>query len=84
MKGIEYIIDETGEKTAVVINMKQWGQLWEQFYQEVVLTKTSEQEKCLDQILAEKIDQALEWNANNPPQISDLQSLERKLNNHNE
>ncbi len=32
MKGIEYIIDDQGEKTAVVINLDQWGKEWEAFY----------------------------------------------------
>ncbi len=32
MKGIEYIIDVQGEKTAVVINLEQWGKGWEAFY----------------------------------------------------
>ena len=31
MKGIQYIIDDQGNKTAVVIDLKQWGNLWEEF-----------------------------------------------------
>ncbi|WOB66361.1 hypothetical protein PJW00_11880 [Microcystis aeruginosa LE3] len=36
MKGIQYIVDETGEKTAVVIDLKEWGQLWNEFYQNLL------------------------------------------------
>ncbi len=36
MKGIQYIVDETGEKTAVFIDLKEWGQLWNEFYQNLL------------------------------------------------
>ncbi len=36
MKGIQYIVDKTGEKTAVVIDIKEWGQLWNEFYQNLL------------------------------------------------
>lgn len=29
MKGIQDLIDDTGKKTAVVIDLQQWGELWE-------------------------------------------------------
>lgn len=32
MKGIQYIVDEGGKKTAVIINLEEWGGLWEDFY----------------------------------------------------
>jgi hypothetical protein len=31
MKGIQYLIDDKGKKTAVVIDLQQWGELWEDF-----------------------------------------------------
>ncbi len=30
MRGIKYIVDEKGEKTAVVIDLKKYGELWEE------------------------------------------------------
>ena len=33
MKGIQFIVDDQGRKTAVVIDLKQWGKEWETFYQ---------------------------------------------------
>jgi len=32
LSGIQFVIDERGEKTAVQINLKQYGDLWEDFY----------------------------------------------------
>jgi hypothetical protein len=32
MKGIQFVINDKGEKTAVVIDLKQHGELWEDFY----------------------------------------------------
>jgi hypothetical protein len=32
MSGIQYVVDERGKETAVVINLKRYGRLWEDFY----------------------------------------------------
>ncbi len=32
MKGIQYLIDDTGKKTAVVIDLDEWGELWEDIF----------------------------------------------------
>jgi hypothetical protein len=32
MKGVQYVVDEDGRKVAVVINLKQHSELWEDFY----------------------------------------------------
>ncbi len=32
MSGIQFLVDEQGEKIAVVINLKKHGELWEDFY----------------------------------------------------
>ncbi len=32
MKGIQFLIDEEGKKTAVVIDLKKNAELWEDFY----------------------------------------------------
>ncbi|MBR8829026.1 MAG: hypothetical protein DSM107014_14190 [Gomphosphaeria aponina SAG 52.96 = DSM 107014] len=80
MKVIQFIVDESGEKTAVVIDLKQWGQLWEKF-SNLLLTHSYPNEEWLHQSpLKEKLDRALEWNANHSPQVSDLEKLEAKVN----
>jgi hypothetical protein len=32
MKGIQYVVDDDGQKTAVVIDFKQYGELWEDLF----------------------------------------------------
>ena len=32
MKGIDFVVDETGDRKAVVINLAEHGELWEDFY----------------------------------------------------
>jgi hypothetical protein len=71
MKGIQYIVDETGEKTAVV----------NEFYQNLLDRSPVNEDWINRSPFREKLDQALTWNANHRPQLSDLESLESKLEN---
>ena len=32
MKGIQFVVDDQGEKTAVLIDLQEYGELWEDFY----------------------------------------------------
>ena len=32
VKGVEFVIDHSGEKKAVLIDLKQHGEIWEDFY----------------------------------------------------
>ena len=32
MKGVEFVVDDSGKKKAVLIDLGQWGELWEDFY----------------------------------------------------
>jgi hypothetical protein len=32
MTGIQYLTDEAGHPTSVLIDLKEWGELWEDFY----------------------------------------------------
>ncbi len=36
LKGIQYLVDSTGKRTAVVISLEEWGKLWEDFYDVLV------------------------------------------------
>jgi hypothetical protein len=36
MKGLQFIIDDQGRKTAAIIDLKEWGELWEDFYDVMV------------------------------------------------
>ena len=39
MKGISYLIDEAGKKTAVVIDLKKMANFWEDFYDAYIVDK---------------------------------------------
>jgi len=41
MHGVQYVTDEQGEKTAVLIDLKKNGDLWEDFY-DVTITRKRE------------------------------------------
>ena len=32
VKGVEFVVDEDGEKKAVLIDLKKHGEVWEDFY----------------------------------------------------
>ncbi len=36
MRGVRYLVDENGRKTAVLIDLKRHGDLWEDFYDRAV------------------------------------------------
>ena len=79
MKGIEYIINDQGEKTSVVIHLEQWGQEWEAFYS-LLLKRAFLDESWIHQDdFSDKLDKALEWNHEHPAQVSSLDSLETQL-----
>ena len=31
IKGLQYIVDESGQRVAAVVNLQEWGELWEDF-----------------------------------------------------
>ena len=79
MKGIEYIVDDQGEKTAVVINLEQWGKEWEAFYNLLLKHSFSSERWVHQDSFSEKLDKALQWNNNHPSQLSNLDLLEAQL-----
>ena len=49
MEGIHYVINENGEKTAVQIDLKLYGDLWEDFYDSLIAhSRTSEPRETVD------------------------------------
>jgi hypothetical protein len=36
MKGVQFVVDGQGNKTAVIINLKRYANLWEDFYDSAV------------------------------------------------
>ena len=43
MKGVQFVVDEKGQKTGVVIDLKEYAELWEDFY-DVALTQARRHE----------------------------------------
>lgn len=39
MKGIDFLTNKRGQKTAVLIDLKRHGRLWEDFYDSIVARK---------------------------------------------
>ena len=51
MREIQFIVNEKGEKTAVVIDLKKCADLWEDFYDSVVAQRrASEPRESLDAV----------------------------------
>lgn len=36
MKGIDFLVDDKGKRKAVVIDLQEWGEVWEDFYDGVI------------------------------------------------
>jgi len=36
VEGVQFVVDDAGKKTAVIINLDKWGELWEDVYDVLV------------------------------------------------
>ncbi len=43
MQGVKYLVNDSGKRTAVQIDLKVWGELWEDFY-DVMIAYTRKNE----------------------------------------
>jgi hypothetical protein len=51
MKGIQFLTNDEGEKTAVLIDLKKHGELWENFYDSLVAhARAEEPRESLDTV----------------------------------
>ena len=51
MKGVQYLVDENGERTAVVIDLRKHRELWEDFYDRAVAeARKNEPRESLDSV----------------------------------
>jgi hypothetical protein len=46
VRGISYLIDDTGKKKAVMIDLGNWGKLWEDF-QDVIVSEARKNEPTI-------------------------------------
>jgi len=52
MKGINYVTDEKNRKIAVQIDLKEYGHLWEDFYDNIIAELRKDEEKIpLDDVI---------------------------------
>ncbi|XWK88681.1 MAG: hypothetical protein U7127_01055 [Phormidium sp.] len=56
MKGIQFVVNEAGEKQAVLIDLAQWGELWEDFYDLLVAHTRQDEEEVSWQDLKQEIE----------------------------
>jgi hypothetical protein len=46
MRGVNYIVDDTGKRKAVMIDLADWGKLWEDF-QDVIVSESRKSEPTI-------------------------------------
>jgi hypothetical protein len=54
MKGVQFVVDVTGKKKAVLIDLEAWGELWEDIY-DMMVSYTRKDEPAIpwDELKAE-------------------------------
>ncbi len=58
MQGINFIVDDEQKQVAVVIDLKKYGELWEDFYDTLIATqRKDEPRESLDNFKAELLQQ---------------------------
>ena len=54
MEGVQFLVNEKGEKTSVLIDLQEWGDLWEDFHDLMVARdRQNESEISWDELKAE-------------------------------
>ncbi len=54
MQGIQFLVDEQGEKTAVLIDLHKYGEVWEDFYDvNVARSRESEPRESFESVKEE-------------------------------
>ena len=43
MKGVTYLVDEQGHRKAVQIDLEEWGELWEDFYDSLIIEERKDE-----------------------------------------
>jgi hypothetical protein len=57
MKGIQFVIDDTGTRKAVLIDLEEWGELWEDFYDLLVSRSRREESEITWEELKAELEQ---------------------------
>jgi hypothetical protein len=46
MRGVQFLVDEDGKKTAVVLDLQELGELWEDFH-DILISRSRAQEESV-------------------------------------
>jgi hypothetical protein len=57
MRGVQFLVNENGEKTAVLLDLQEWGQLWEDFHDILVSRSRAQEESVSWDDLQTELDQ---------------------------
>ncbi|MDO8589019.1 MAG: hypothetical protein Q7T82_18485 [Armatimonadota bacterium] len=57
MRGISYLIDDTGKRKAVMIDLSDWGKFWEDFHDVLVSATRSDEPTIPWETLKAEIEQ---------------------------
>jgi hypothetical protein len=54
MKGIQFVVDDSGKKKEVLIDLEEWGELWEDFY-DIMVAESRKHEGSIpwEEVIAE-------------------------------
>jgi hypothetical protein len=57
MQGIQFVIDEKGDKTAVLIDLKKYGDIWEDIYDRLLAQSRTDDPRDSIESVREKLQQ---------------------------
>jgi hypothetical protein len=57
MEGIQFVTDDKGRKTAVLIDLKKFGELWEDFYDALIARQRADEPRESLEVVREKLRQ---------------------------
>ncbi len=46
MRGVQFVVNDNGERTAVLLDLQEWGDLWEDFY-DILVSRSRAQEQTV-------------------------------------
>ena len=55
MKGIQFVVDDKGEKKAVLIDLEEYGEIWEDFYDALIARQRAEEPRESLESVKEKL-----------------------------
>lgn len=59
LKGVQYVVDDKGKKTAVILNLLEWGDYWEDL-QDILVSESRMNESTIswDELKSEMISES--------------------------